>query len=111
MLAARPKRVPAAYSSYMSQDTPGASEIELHVPATANAGTRLKYLFVNNSAREVLTGSAFGLDVEGTDGWERVNLRMIFTAEGTVIRPGQSREINDPLPDDLPAGTYRLRKD
>jgi hypothetical protein len=36
---------------------------------------------------------------------------MIFTAIGIIVGPGQSREFTAPLPDDLPVGTYRLRKD
>lgn len=87
-----------------------SSKVQLQVPATARAGVRLNYRLVNNSPREVLAGSDFGLNVEGTGGWESVNLRMAFTAVGFLVAPGESREFTAPLPDDLPPARYQLHK-
>lgn len=76
--------------------------------ADARPGEVVPYQIVNSGTVQLMCGLPYRLERQTGDSWEQVNAGMAFRLMGFGVAPGQHRELHARIPDDAPAGQYRL---
>lgn len=74
----------------------------------ARPGQVVPYRIINTGNVELICGFAYRLERETAESWVHMNPRMAFRLIGFGVSPGQYRELDARIPDDAPAGSYRL---
>jgi len=86
-----------------------AARLELPRPV-AGPGGPLEYTVINIGDLPIRLGAHYSLECDAGDGWQPVETSAGFRAWGRRLLPGNRTQITAYLPQDLPAGRYRLRK-
>lgn len=78
------------------------------VPPGARPGEVVPYRIINTGTVDLICGLSYRLERQTAESWVPMNARLAFPLIGFGVSPGQYRELGARLPDDAPAGSYRL---